>query len=302
MNKKILIPFAVLILVIGGFGVYVSQVFNKVNNVDISTGDSDLSIKDEQVESNKKNPNITNIALFGIDQNDGGEKGRSDSIMIASLDNQNKKVKLTSIMRDTYVDIPGRGMDKINHAYAFGGPELSMKTINKNFDMNIREFVAVDFEGLAHIIDALGGVEVDIKANEVSHVQGSTAGTQLLNGQQALEYSRIRKTGDGDYERTQRQRLVLEKALDKALDAGITKYPKLLTTILPFVETSLSQGEILKLGTSIFGSGTKNIEQFRIPADGHGKDRMINGVYYLEPNTLETNVELLHKFIYENQK
>ena len=296
MNKKLLIPLVILVLLIGGFGVYVSQILGKMDNVDITKTDKDLSIENEKIE---KDSNVNNIALFGIDDKSNGGRGRSDSIMIASLNDKNKTIKLTSIMRDTYVDIPGRGMDKINHAYAFGGPELSMKTINQNFDMNIREFVAVDFDGLSHIIDALGGVEIDIKPNEVSHVPGSTSGPQMLDGEQALAYSRIRMTGDGDYERTQRQRLILEKSLEKALDAGITKYPKLLTTILPFVETSLSQGEIFKLGTSMFGADAKNMEQFRIPADGHGKDRMINGVYYLEPDTLETNVELLHNFIYE---
>ena len=296
MNKKILVPLAILILLVGGFAVYVSQIFNKMDNVEIPKNDDNLSIKTEKI---KKDPNVNNILLLGTDARSKQEKGRSDSIMVASLNKKSKEIKLTSIMRDTYVDIPGRGMDKINHSYAFGGPELSMKTINQNFDMNIRDFVAVDFEGLAQIIDTVGGVEVDIKSNEVSHVPGSSTGTQVLTGKQALAYSRIRMTGDGDYERTQRQRLVLEKTLDKALSAGITKYPKLLTTILPFIETSLSQGEILKLGTSIIGADAKNIDQFRIPADGHAKDRMINGVYYLEPNSLESNIELLHKFIYE---
>ena len=299
MKKKLLISFATVILLIGGLTVLVSQIFNKGENVNIKKDNNNLSIKDKQIKNKEKNPNIINIALFGIDKSSSKQKGESDSIMIASLDTENKGVKLTSIMKDTYIEIPERGMGKMNHAYAFGGPELAMKTINQNFDMNTRDFVKVDFEGLAKSIDFLGGVKVDIKNNEVPHVRDvPRAGTYLLNGQQALDYTRIRYVGDGDHER--RQTLVLQKALEKAVGAGITKYPKLLTTMLPFVETSLSKGEILKLGTSILSSGTRNIEQFRIPADGHAVDKMINGVYYLEPDTLETNKDILYKFIYES--
>lgn len=297
MKKKILIPLLIVLLIIGGAGLYVSQILGQMNTVDIAEADEDLGIKDEV--SKKVTPKITNIALFGIDSRSPEEKGRSDSIMIASLDTKHKKIKLTSIMRDTYVDIPNRGMDKINHAYAFGGPELSLKTINQNFNMNIREFATVDFSGLEHIIDALGGVEVDIKDYEVKHIPDSFVGSQILNGKQALAYTRIRKSGDGDYERADRQRRVLEEIINKGLNTGITKYPKLLNTVLPYVDTSLSNTEILKLGTSSFNADIKNVEQFRIPTDDHAQAQMIDSIYYLVPQTLEDNVSLLHDFIYE---
>ncbi|MDZ7548740.1 LCP family protein, partial [Clostridium perfringens] len=136
--------------------------------------------------------------------------GRSDSIMILTLDSVHNKLKLTSIMRDSYVNIPGRGLDKINHAYAFGGPELAVRTLNENFDLNIKEFMAVDFTSLPTIIDKLGGVTINIIPEEISHIPGITsAGNQVLNGKQALAYSRIRYASGGDYKRTERQRTVV---------------------------------------------------------------------------------------------
>lgn len=290
---------AIIIFVLIGIGLsYGLNLLGKMNSVEIPEKDEDLGIKSD-VRENKK---MTNILLLGIDRRSPKERGRSDSIMIATLDRQHKKIKLTSIMRDTYVDIPGRGMDKLNHAYAFGGAELAIKTINQNFDMNIREFAAVDFQGFEHIVDILGGIEVDIKSNEVSHVPGSHAGPQTLNGKQALAYSRIRKTGNGDYERTERQRVVLELVLNKGLKAGVLQYPKLANTIFPYVDTSLSKSEILSMGTSTITNGITKVEQYRVPVDGHLKHEMINGIFYIRPQSMEDNIDFLHKFIYDDKK
>lgn len=297
MKKKILITTIILTFSLGLALIYGSQLFEKVKNIDISKEDTELGIKEEVVETEISD--ISNILLFGIDKASDLGKSRSDSIMIASLDKKHSKIKLTSIMRDTYVDIPGYGMDKINHAFAFGGEELAIQTVNQNFDMNIRDFATVDFEGLEEIIDSLGGIEIDVKENEVKYVAGSIAGSQTLDGKQALDYSRIRKTGNGDFERTQRQRLVLEEILKKVLDTGIASYPKILNKTLPFVETSLSKNEMLKLGSFTMASDIKDIEQFRIPVDGKAYDQIIDGIYYLVPNTLEDNIGLLHEFIYE---
>lgn len=295
---KIILTLAIILLIMILIpSLYSFQLLEKVNTVEIPKIDDELGIREEVVE--KQNKEITNIALFGVDSRSSSYKGRADSIIILSLDREHKKIKLSSIMRDTYVDIPGRGMDKINHAYAFGGPELSLKTINQNFNMNIREFVTVNFEGLEDIIDALGGVEINIKENEVKHVSGSFLGNQVLDGSQALTYSRIRCTGNGDFERTERQRVILEKVINEGLNQDLAQYPKLLNALLPYVETSLSKSEILKLGTSTFTSNIKDVEKFRIPLDEYSKSEKISGVYYLVPNTLEDNLESLHLFIYE---
>src|SRR5699024_284569 len=207
----------------------------------------------------------------------------------------------TSLLRDTYVDIPNHGMDKLGHAHAYGGPELAIKTINQNFNMDIRDFAAVDFESFSKIIDIQGGIEIDIKPEEIKYVPGSREGTQLLDGEQALAYSRIRKVGS-DYQRTERQRIVLEKVLNKGMGAGVTKYPSLLNAILPHVETSLSKSATLSLGTSTLTSKISTIDQYRIPVKGYVHSQRINGISYEVPDTLEDNIGFLNNFIYKDKK
>lgn len=288
----------IMLVLVGGAGFYLNHMLNQVGTHKISQSDENLGIKNSSEESD----NITNIALFGLDRRETTGNTRSDTIMIATLDTKNKKAKLTSIMRDTYVNIPSRGMDKINHAYAYGGPELAIRTINENFDMNIRDYAMVDFFGMADIIDALGGVTIDVKPEEVSRTGVSSAGLQTLNGEQAVKYSRIRYVGNGDFERTERQRKILEQLMNKVVTAGPMEYPKLMNQLLPYVETSLSKREILKLGTSAFTSGVDSLEEYRIPVDGYAKGQKMNGIYYLVPQDLQTNVEFLHEFIYEDSK
>lgn len=306
---------SIIIFALLGFGVmYGINILNKVDSVEIPQDDSALGIKDEAID----NSDVINIALFGLDEEDSENGGRADTIMIASLDKVHKKIKLTSIMRDMYVDIPGHKKDKINHSHSFGGPELAIKTINQNFDMNIREFVTIDFFGFEKIIDTLGGVKVDVKPNEVSYVnrgvrdanrldgsngkQITDSGTQVLNGRQAVAYSRIRKTGDGDFERTERQRFVLEQIIHKGLNSGITKYPALLNTALPLVKTSLSKTEMLSLGKFVFTSKIDTIDKYRLPVNGYFTEDKINGVFYLVPDSLEDNTRALKSFIYDDIK
>lgn len=301
-GKKVLIGFLALVLLISAGGYYLfDKYLGDMNRVDISKNDEELNISPE---SSKKGNEIINIALFGIDTraNDYDSATRSDSIMIASLDKQHKKIKLTSIMRDTYVNIPDRGYDKINHSYAYGGPELAIKTINKNFDMNIKNYVTVNFSAMAKIVDAVGGVEIDVKDYEIKHIPGvNGTGLQKLSGDQAVSYSRIRYSGDGDYERTQRQRTVLENVITKVLNSkSLTQALALIETLTPNVETSLSTTDMVGLATDVFSSNIKTLENTRLPLDEHSKGGTWNGVYYLKPNTLVDNVKYLHEFIYED--
>lgn len=307
---------AILAFLIIGVGIiYAYNTLNKVDNVTIATDDEELEIDDNVMEHS----DVMNIALFGLDEPDAKNGGRSDSIIVASLDKVHKKIKLTSIMRDTYVDIPGYGMDKINHAHSFGGPELAIKTINRNFDMNIREFATVDFFGLEKIINTLGGIEIDVLNDEerkyvnmgvrdMNRTDGKNGthitdpGLQTLTGRQAVAYSRIRKTGDGDFERTQRQREVLEKVIHKGLDAGITKYPALLNTTLPYVTTSLSKTEILSLGKFVLTSNINKVDKYRLPLNKYLLEQKINGVSYIVPNTIEDNTAALKAYIYDDIK
>lgn len=217
--------------------------------------------------------------------------------MILSLDKKHKKVKLSSIMRDSYVDIEGHGKTKLNHAYAYGGPELAIKTINSNFKLNIRDFVAVDFYGLENIIDTVGGVEIPVRSDEIkyinSYMQGTakvenkavqevqSPGLQNLNGMQAVAYARIRYTSGGDYERTERQRTILTAVMNKIKKLGPTEFPKVVSVLLPNVESSLSSTEIIKMGTSVFTLGIDNVEQQRFPLDNYCEGKLIDGIYYL---------------------
>ena len=301
-GKTIFISLLAIILFIfaGGFYLY-NKYLGDMNRVDISKNDEELNISQE---SSQKSDDVINIALFGIDTraNDYDSTSRSDTIMIASLDKQHKKIKLTSIMRDTYVNIPDKGYDKINHSYAFGGAELAIKTINKNFDMNIKNYATVNFSAMAKIVDAVGGVEIDVKDYEINHIPGvGGTGIQNLSGDQAVSYSRIRYSGDGDYERTERQRTVLENVIYKVLDSkSLTQTLALIETLSPNIETSLSTTDMVGLATEVFSSNIKTLEDTRIPLDDHSQGTMSGGIYYLKPNTLVDNVEYLHEFIYED--
>lgn len=294
------ITLSVLLIIVGGVYWYGSHLFNKIEKVEIDT--NDVGIKEEvQEKLSEYSDSVINIALFGIDAQDG-EAGRSDSIIIATIDTTHKKLKLTSIMRDSYVTIADRGQDKINHAYAFGGAQLAIKTLNENFDLNIEDFVAVNFTTMPKIIDKLGGVTIDITSEEVSHIPGiDSAGTYTLTGEQALAYSRIRYASGGDYVRTDRQRTVLNKVFEKILATNVSQYPGLLSEILPMVKTSLDYSEILNLGNEVLKMGVTNLEQERFPRDEYCEGKMISGIYYLTFDKEQT-VQQLHDYIFDDIK
>ena len=184
---------------------YLNGKLSKMQQVNID--ENNLSV-DTAVE--EQLTGYRNIALFGVDSrdNDLGEGNRSDCIIIASINNDTKEINLVSVYRDTYVDIEGYGLDKITHAYSYGGPELALKTLNKNLDLNIKEFVTVNFDAVADAVDALGGVDIRIEEDEIPYVNSAikdtakhtgleaeyinSAGMQTLNGVQAVGYSRVR--------------------------------------------------------------------------------------------------------------
>ncbi|EPZ58580.1 cell envelope-related function transcriptional attenuator common domain protein [[Clostridium] sordellii ATCC 9714] len=230
INKKIIVILLLIIFIPAGILTFMIKENHKKEEI----------AKKEAKQEALKNEKSMNIALFGLDRRSKEEKSRADSIMVANINFETKTINLVSILRDTLVDIKGHGKDKLNHSYAYGGPELSMETINSNFDLDINKYVSVDFFSLAKVIDIIGGVDIDLKdyeANQINqnlneingieklpketdYIQGS--GLKNLNGRQAVAYCRIRKEGNGDYERTQRQRNVLKAILLKyeKLDSG----------------------------------------------------------------------------------
>ena len=308
-----IILFIILGVAAGAY-IYANSLLNKMEKVEINKEDVGIT---EEVEEKltQYDDTITNIALFGIDAEDG-EAGRSDSIMIATIDTHNKKLKLTSIMRDSYVNIDGHGLDKINHAYAFGKAQLAIKTLNENFDLNIQNFVAVNFSSLPKIIDKIGGIELDIDSEELEYINSyirnvntinntnspsiASSGIQHVDGTQAMAYCRIRYTSGGDYKRTERHREVLSKIFEKILSMSPTTYPSLLNDLLPMVSTNLDGSEIMELGNKILKIGNTTLEQERFPRDGYCEGQMINGVYYLTFDK-ETTVNQLHHYIFEDK-
>ncbi len=294
--KKIILWSISILLIsllgIGGYGVYyINSMLNKVEKVEVKKENLSIDIKKEE-----KYVEIKNIALFGID-GESDENGRSDVIMILTLDSEHDKIKLTSIMRDSYVDIPGYGMDKLNHAYAYGGPELAIKTLNENFGLNIKEFMTVNFSSMPKIIDKLGGVSIEVTDEELKHINSyivnmdnvngtktpsiTSAGLQELNGTQATAYSRIRYTNGDDYKRTERQRTVINGLFEKASEISITKYPALINEFLPFISTNMSSTEMLTIAKNFAFLLDNGLTQSRYPLDEQAVGQMINGVSYI---------------------
>jgi LCP family protein required for cell wall assembly len=316
-KKKILIISAsIAVIAIGSIlGVY-SYIKHSYSNIVVSdqkniSDDIDI-VEEEKLEEIDygMESSIVNVLLVGVDTRDEFDDSRTDSMIIATVDPTTKKVKLTSLMRDMYVEIPGKGYNKINAAFQMGGIELLKKTIKYNFGFSIDKYAAIDFRGFQDLIDLMGGIEVDIKNYEVNEtnkyikeVNGSDstllsgAGLQKLNGQQALSYSRIRKVGNSDYERTERQRKVLSLLLAKVKDTKVTNYPKLYSAISPYIKTNIDFNSMLKLVYTVYKLDDFTPGSFRIPVDGHFKDTSVKGMSVLIPD-LKYNATELYKFVY----
>ena len=319
--KFVFFCISMFLLFLSGFSfTYAGLLFAKINTQELPTDNKSLGISEEElkdIQNRIGKGEIMNIALFGIDTRDPAEQTRSDSIMIASIDYKHNKIKLSSVLRDTRVQIDGHGMDKINHAYAYGGPELAVKTLNQNFGLDIREFVTINFWGLEEIIDGLGGITLDVKKNEVNEINKfikelcdidkkkytpiKKSGEQVLNGRQATAYGRIRYVGNGDFERTERQRKVLDQIFKKIVNAGVTQYPKIVDSILPHITTSFSKTDILAIGTQFLTSGIKKIDQARFPVNGYWDNLKLRGIDYIEPDMDKTKGQI-KDFIYDDVK
>ncbi|MGL5417376.1 MAG: LCP family protein [Clostridium sp.] len=316
-KKKILMGsvlglIAVIGMLLGGSYYYVKSKIDKVEKVNVDV--EALGIEEElDTELTTKYGNIQNIALFGIDNVDG-MRGRSDSIMILTINRDKRTVKVSSIMRDSYVKIAGKGInDKINHAYAFGGPEMAIRTLNENFNLNIKDFITVDFSSLPEIIDMIGGIELDVDKDEIKHINSyirhlnklnktnneeiKTPGKTLVNGTEAMAYCRIRYTSGGDYKRTERHREVLGKIFKKVQKISSSEYPKLLDKALPLVKTNLKSEEIMDIGLDLVKIGG-NLKETRFPENEDCKGDMINKIYYLTFNK-EATLKKMHEWIFK---
>lgn len=287
------ITICIIILVVTAFTTsyfYLNNKLGKINYVGITKDDVEVNANVE-----KELAEYRNIVLLGIDAREDTFSGsRSDCIIIVSINNNTKDVKLTSVYRDTYLNIDGFGLDKVTHAYAYGGPTLSMSTLNKNLDLNISEFVTVNFDTVKAVVDSIGGVEIYVSDEEASQISGiSSEGTYNLDGSQALAYSRIRKI-DTDYRRSERMRTVLNEVFEKAKTKNVTELNSLANTLLPHVYTNISKSEIVSLLSEIFYYNVTDSVGWPYNTKGITLDR-----WYGVPITLEENVRQLHKNVFE---
>lgn len=315
-TKIVLCIFSAIILTIAALCTYsyytVNNIVNKSEKIDLK--EDELGVVDEEeLKQYDDYTEIINIALLGIDSTDS-TSGRSDSIMVATLDPIHNKLKLTSFMRDSYVNISNYGYDKLNHAYAYGGANLAINTLNTNFGLNITDFVAVDFASLPKIIDSLGGITIDITEEELNYINGyikniddengtttaklTSAGTQLLNGTQAAAYCRIRYTEGSDYKRGERQRDVLDALFNKFKTASIGDLISIMDDILPLVSTNLTNNEIISIVTTVLGMGIPHIEQASFPSVEKTKT-IYTDMLHLTIDTDEITNDI-HNFLYSS--
>ncbi len=303
----ILIILAIIAVTTGYF--FIKGKLSKMQQVDIDENNLNVS---ETVAENLSG--YRNIAIYGVDSRDSslGKGNRSDCIIIASINNDTKEIKLVSVYRDTYVDIDGYGLDKITHAYSYGGPELALKTLNENLDLNVTEFVTVNFDAVADAVNALGGVEIDIEANEIDYLNSYLAetsrvtgleteqitdtGLQTLDGVQAVAYSRIRYTEGGDYKRAERMRTVIEAMFKKLKTKSLGEINDLADKILPEVYTNLDPDEIIKMAPTVLGYSISDSIGWPYEVKGITTDR-----WYSVPVTLESNVKKLHEEAFDEE-
>lgn len=302
----LLLVIILAVVAVAGFRFSLKSAFSKIEKYpldksNVTATEADANMKDYQ-----------NIALFGVDSQDNKIKdqgSRTDCIIIASINNSSKKVKLMSIYRDTYVSIDGE-YDKINAAYSYGGPELALRTINRNLDLNITDFATVNFKALADAVDILGGIPLTINSEKelenlnayignMNHINGGNSkkfdkvGTYTFDGNQAVAYSRIRYMEGGDHARANHQRLVLEGIMNAAKKQPL-KLGKLISTVLPQCKTSLSNNDLTKLTLSMARCEIEDSQAYPFQSE----DERYNGIYYGFPITAKTNVTKAHKYLF----
>lgn len=321
--STIMLALLLLVLTPGGqkllFTIAGNYIYNKLDYEDINQpvdNGTNTNVVPTQAPV-KVEKEVINILLIGVEEIGGASN--TDSLMIASMNTKDKSVKLTSIMRDLYVEIPGHDNNKINATYAIGGMDLLYQTISRDFGIDIDGYVKVNFEAFEKIVDLVGGVEVTLTSKEAYYLNTTNyisnpayrnvhEGTQTMNGNQALGYCRVRKVSTGtennDFGRTQRQRAVLNSIFDKVKDMDVFSLVGLMDKFLTQVDidTNITNSEFnnyLQLGVSL---KLKELENYRIPSDGnYGSQRVQIGKYNVDvlvPTDWEATRAEIHEFIY----
>ena len=316
-RKLIIFGVEILCLLLLLGALYIWSIVSKME-VDTDFTNSEAGINEDiSSETIEVLEGYTNIALFGLDNRSQGkyERGLSDVIMIASINNKTKEVRLVSVYRDTYLSVGGGKYGKANTAYSRGGAKQAVQMLNANLDLNIKEYVCVDWAAVTEAVDALGGVEIDITKEEVSQINKyiwevdamvgtksptlKNPGKQVLTGTQATTYARIRKTAGSDFKRTSRQRIVLEAMLNKAKQADIKTLLGICDVVFDDIATSLTLTEIVTL--------VKDVQKYEIgtttgfPFEMRGAQLSDAGDAVV-PIGLEDDVVQLHQYLFEAEE
>lgn len=307
-RRRILVLFLEVVILAGlctvAYGIF------KLEKLDINILDTD------KLEAYRDTGPYTNIALFGLDSREGelGKGVQSDSIMIASINNETNDVTLTSVFRDTLLQQQDGTYEKANSAYHDGGPEAAISMLNRNFDLDITKYVTVNFNALVDVIDMLGGIEVDLTQEEAFYTNGyaaetarvvgqemvpieEEAGTQLLDGVHAVGYARIRYTDGNDFKRTERQREVLQKVADKAKKADILTLNKILDKVFPQISTNLTVSDMMGFATNILDYNIVNTSGFPYEVTTSENVKKHSGSYVV-PIGFANNVSRLHEELF----
>ncbi|MCD8106292.1 MAG: LCP family protein [Lachnospiraceae bacterium] len=302
-KRKILWVLGIFVLLIAAVGIAGTALLGGLDREKLS---------DILVNSGVTTSGYRNIAIFGVDSREGElESGtRSDTIIIASINKKSGDIKLVSVYRDTYLDNTDGSYRKATEAYAYGGASLSVNMLNKNLDLDIEDYVTVDFEAVIEVVDELGGVEVTLDDEEVywlnaylvetsevtgrSYTEVTSSGTQTLTGIQAMAYCRIRYTTGWDYKRTERQRTVFAQILQKAQQQGVTGLLAVVNNMIPYISTSLSNTELISLATGISKYNIVDSQGFPFEST----TATVSSADCVIPQTLASNVAELHELLY----
>lgn len=302
----------IIIVALLAVGLYylVGVVYSKLNYREIE------SVASESM----KEDGVINILLIGNDSRKNGEDGRSDAMILLSISDKTKQIHMTSLLRDMYVEIPGHDGNRLNAAYSYGGAELLMETVEKNLDIEVNRYVSVNFEAFANLVDAVGGVDLELTSaelelvngylNEYNELTGKEFGTDYmdttmegmvhLNGPQALAYTRNRYIGT-DFGRTERQRKVLGEVIHKLPLAVVTNPKELFDGLMPNLTTNLTQWECYRLSLMAPKLFIYDMEQGSIPAEGTYRNADIRGMAVLEVD-FEANKEYLKEKLFESKE
>ncbi|MBQ2437812.1 MAG: LCP family protein, partial [Clostridia bacterium] len=313
-QRILLILLALILLVLGSAAGFFGRYYGLLGNLDLGDNPIAKIVAENQSEANEKS---MNILLVGLDSRKDNYTGRSDSMILCTINKKSKKFVMTSFLRDSYVTIPGHGKDKLNAAYALGGSNLLANTIYENYGIVVDRTAVFNFLFVIDIIDYLGGVTVDVTADELPYLNmyihdqneelynlanpnkgqiHSGPGTYTLDGNQALGYARIRYVGT-DVARSERQRLVLSQCIDKCKKLSTGQLNEMMTLFLPRIKTDLTSGDCLSLITTLLRAGSYESGSMAIPIDGTWKDAKVGDQEVIKITDFDANTEAWEKLV-----